>query len=216
MLNEPFFVDDDFRVTPEAYAEYLVTQCDTLVCKSDEKIVGIAVFSDIRAQRSAEFIGWISPAFREGFSNQKVTRSFLHGEVLDYAWNDLKLVKLEAWVYPENTGALALLTNLGFKYVGECAADMKINGELVATMQWELVNPVYRDLDDLPERVKKQPDEDEDDAAEAEGDAIQHDGALAFEPAAAGDSDDEFADEYGADSAAGEDGTTADDGWSYS
>ncbi len=221
-------MDDGFKVTVEQYCEYLVTRCETLICKADDQVAGIAIFSELSA-RSGLFIGWIAPEFREGFANQKVTRSLLHGDVLDYAWSDLKLIRLEARCHPSNSGAMSLLANLGFSYVGTCRADMLIDGTLSDTLLWDLVNPDYQVVEDLPvkERTSKlqetsfglgwNDDEDEDDATGAETEySLESDGAESTEPEATSDDDDEPAVKHGTAGATGAVGFSADSGWTTS
>lgn len=189
-------------VPAETYCRFMVRTQETLICKRDADVVGLACFSEIVPGRSATFLGWIAPGAREGFGNQKMMRSFLHDDVLGYAWNTLKLIRLEARCHPGNHAAVSLLKNAGFRMVGTCQADLLLHGQLCATLLWELVNPavVIDDEDGLPETTREIEEiEEHHGSAEAEDefdDAVDFDEPTTVSPADL--SDNEFARLYGA------------------
>ncbi|HIA51284.1 MAG TPA: N-acetyltransferase [Candidatus Melainabacteria bacterium] len=149
MLSEPNFIDDMFRIPVADYLKYLVLSCETLLVQDDQEgVMGAAVFSDVLPGRHAEFGGYIVPAFREGASipRLRAVRKAMHEDVLDYAWNDLKLVKLTSRVAKINKSAIRLLENLGFRRVGELRYEMQLSGSLVDMFLYELINPTYTEI----------------------------------------------------------------------
>lgn len=154
MLQEPNFIDDLFRIPIAQYLEYLVLHCETMVVEHEGSVMGAAVLSDLIPGRRAEFGGWIHPTFREGLTNQKLVRSAMFGDVLDYAWNDLKLVKLTARCAKINKPAIRLLRNIGFRLIGESELDMQVLGNLVDTLHFECINPNFKEIFNGWRRIK--------------------------------------------------------------
>lgn len=147
MMQEPYFMDDAFRVPLEDYLKHLVLFNETLICTNEGEVMGAAVFSDVVPGRKAVFAGWINPEWRSGspFARQKLVRETFN-DVLSYAWDDLKLVKLTSQCATINRPAIRLLENLGFKRVGTVRYELQIMSELVDMFQYELINPIYVEL----------------------------------------------------------------------
>lgn len=201
ILAEPLFLDDFHRVEPEVYCNFLVHSAETLICKNGSEVVGVGCFSEVVPSRSATFFGWITPAARAGFGGQKMMRSFLHEDVLDYAWNTLKLIRLEARCHPDNKAAASLLENAGFRMVGRLSSDLLIYGNLSDTLLWELVNPNYA-IEPVQERVRGSVDGQPEAEEQQQLDDDADDDVEVGEPDDSG-SDYEFARIYGAASSAG-------------
>ena len=143
MLQEPMMFDDQHRLPLDELLQQLVMTSEVLVCVDGDDIVGVAIFYDVCVTHSAHFGGWVSPKYRQGFSNQKLVREFLCDNVMDYAWNDLKLIRVESKVAHENVSAHSFARHAGFDSVGYLTMEMAFFGRLCDSVIYEAVNPAY-------------------------------------------------------------------------
>ena len=107
-----------------------------LVCHLDTgKIVGVVNFSQI-------FYGGFQNAYLSyyvdvNFSGQGLMSQGVH-LAIDYAFDTLKLHRLEANIQPENKRSINLVKRLGFTQEGFSQRYLKINGEWRDHERWAL------------------------------------------------------------------------------
>lgn len=65
--------------------------------------------------------------------------------LVDYAFTDLQLHRLQASVLPDNTGSQKVLTNLGFSHFGTAPDYLFIQGRWRTHDLYQLINPAYGD-----------------------------------------------------------------------
>jgi len=153
MMDEQYLIDDMYRTDIDDYLKRLVTGCETLIFLDVKAVVGIAIFNNIVVGRSAEFAGWVAPEYRSpNYQGQKAVKLFADEDVLDYAWNELKLVKMEARVATSNLPGQSFMKNVGFARIGEIAVDLQFYDQLFDSVLFELVNPAFR-LPPVEERI---------------------------------------------------------------
>ena len=61
--------------------------------------------------------------------------------VLDYAFRDLKLHRIEAGVMPHNAGSIRVLEKVGFEREGLSKKNVRINGEWEDHLHLAIINP---------------------------------------------------------------------------
>ena len=127
--------------TPEAYARFLqgsrrASVCAFLVCRIDDRrIVGVCNLSQIlRSNLQQAFLGyWVGAAFAgRGYMTEA-----LH-LVLRYAFENLKLHRIEANVQPENGNSKALLLRAGFRLEGFSPRYLKVLGRWRDHERWAI------------------------------------------------------------------------------
>jgi ribosomal-protein-alanine N-acetyltransferase len=118
-----------FRARLEAYARDLHTGEAWpffILRKADDALVGaIRLFNVRRGVAESGVIGyWIGqPHARQGYMAEAVAA------VIAFAFEDLRLHRLEAACMPENVGSARLLLKSGFREEGYAPAYLKINGD---------------------------------------------------------------------------------------
>lgn len=145
MFSEPMIVDQSIRPNRiEQLIEFLVFNCETVICKDGDDVVGIGVFFNVAPGRQATLIGWIAPQYRKGgISAAQKIKEFWNDGVMAYAWDSLNLKKVEAKCCELNRRALAFALKAGFKAVGFCRLDYMIEETLYGSVLFECLNPAY-------------------------------------------------------------------------
>lgn len=125
--------------TPEAYARYLQygrreSVCACLVCRSEDlRIIGVCNLSQIflRNLKNA-FLGyWVGAAFAgQGYMTEALEL------LLTYAFEKLRLHRIEANIQPENMDSKALAARIGFRMEGFSPRYLKIAGRWKDHERW--------------------------------------------------------------------------------
>ena len=96
-----------------------------LVRHDDEALLGAITLDHIRRgpAQSGTIGYWIGQRFaRQGYMREAI------GGLVDHAFRDLDLSRIEAACLPENVASRALLEKSGFKYEGVAQSYLQING----------------------------------------------------------------------------------------
>lgn len=96
-----------------------------IVRRDDEHLLGGATLSNLRrgVAQSASLGYWIAaPYARQGFMTEAL------GGVLDFAFDDLALHRIDAACLPNNLASQALLQRIGFAKEGYAREFLRING----------------------------------------------------------------------------------------
>lgn len=99
-----------------------------LVDRKDQSFVGAIGFNDWEQQhRKAEFGLWLLPAYwKQGYIQEATPKVF------QYAFEEMKLHRIEAFVESENKASQTALTRLGFQHEG-CMRDAEFkNGRFIS------------------------------------------------------------------------------------
>ena len=94
--------------------------------EGDDRLVGACNLTSVKrgSMQSAHIGYWIGEHYsRNGFARAAVRAS------LKFAFEDLKLHRVEAAVQPENTASISLLEKTGFKLEGTARGLLKIDGK---------------------------------------------------------------------------------------
>ena len=127
--------------TPEAYASYLQyarrkSVCACLICRTgDLRIIGVCNLSQIfLGNLKSAFLGyWIGAKFAgQGYMTEAL------GLVLSYAFEDLRLHRIEANVQPDNLNSKALVARLGFRLEGFSPRYLKVAGRWKDHERWAI------------------------------------------------------------------------------
>ncbi len=127
--------------TPEAYARYLENSrrpsvCTFVICRvEDQRIIGVCSLSQqIRGNlRQASLGYWVGAVF----SGRGYMTDALH-LVLHYAFENLKLHRVEANIQPENRDSKGLVARLGFRLVGFAPRYLKVVGRWREHERWAI------------------------------------------------------------------------------
>ncbi|GAA0765843.1 GNAT family N-acetyltransferase [Clostridium subterminale] len=117
----------------ESYIKYLKSITDDscielgIFNRSTDEFIGVVSLSNINYQYENGEIGyWIRKKFwNKGYAKEATQM------LIRYAFQKLNLVRIYATLQKENTGSLALLTNLGFQIEGLMRKSVKNKGKLV-------------------------------------------------------------------------------------
>jgi ribosomal-protein-alanine N-acetyltransferase len=104
--------------------------------KKDGTIVGVVNLNEIvRGVFESAFLGyWVGADFQgQGYMKQGLSL------VLDFAFGQLGLHRLEANIMPENTASLALVQALGFQREGFSPSYLKIAGQWRDHERWAII-----------------------------------------------------------------------------
>lgn len=94
--------------------------------EGDDRLVGACNITSVKrgSMQSAHIGYWVGEHYsRNGFARAAVRAS------LRFAFDDLKLHRVEAAVQPENTASISLLEKTGFKLEGTARGLLKIDGK---------------------------------------------------------------------------------------
>ena len=127
--------------TPEAYARYLqnsrrASVCAFVICLvEDQRIIGVCNLSQIfRGKLQHAFLGyWVGAAF----SGRGYMTDALH-LALRYAFEKLKLHRIEANIQPENIDSRRLVARVGFRLVGLYPRYLKVVGRWRDHERWAI------------------------------------------------------------------------------
>jgi [ribosomal protein S5]-alanine N-acetyltransferase len=127
--------------TPEAYARYLQfsrrkSMCACLVCRSEDSgIIGVCSLSQIfLGNVPYAFLGyWIGAKFsRQGYMTEALNL------LLSYAFETLRLHRIQADIQPENVHSKALAARIGFRIVGFFPRYVKVAGRWKDHERWAI------------------------------------------------------------------------------
>jgi ribosomal-protein-alanine N-acetyltransferase len=113
-----------------------------LVCTvTDDAIVGTLNLSQIfRRKFQNAYLGYqlFAGSTGKGYMTEAV------GLALRFAFNDLKLHRIEASVQPSNTASIAVLKRSGFIYEGTASRYLKINGRWRDHERWAIIKENWK------------------------------------------------------------------------
>jgi ribosomal-protein-alanine N-acetyltransferase len=127
--------------TPEAYRRYLQyarrkSVCACLICRNEDfKIIGVCNLSQIfLGNLKSAYIGyWIGAKFAgQGYMTEALDL------VLSYAFESLRLHRIEANIQPENVDSKALVTRIGFRLEGFSPRYLKVAGRWKDHERWAI------------------------------------------------------------------------------
>ena len=127
--------------TPEAYTRYLQysrrkSVCSCLICQiGDLRIIGVCTLSQIFLGnlKSACLGYWIGAKFAgQGYMKEAL------GLLLSYAFEDLRLHRVEANIQPDNLNSKALIARLGFRLEGFSPRYLKVAGRWKDHERWAI------------------------------------------------------------------------------
>lgn len=127
--------------TPEAYARYLQyarrkSVCSCLVCRNeDARIMGVCTLSQIfLGNLKSAYLGyWIGAMFADqGYMTEALDL------LLAYAFETLRLHRVEANIQPENLSSRALVARIGFRMEGFSPRYLKVAGRWKDHERWAI------------------------------------------------------------------------------
>lgn len=108
------------------------------IFKHDDRLIGtINLFQVLRGAIQGAFIGY----FLDKEYNGKGYTTEAAKLVVDYAFNELKLHRIEAGVMPHNIGSIRVLEKAGFHKEGISVKNVKINGKWEDHQMLAIINP---------------------------------------------------------------------------
>lgn len=109
----------------------------------DDRVLGTVTLADLDWKNERAEIGFVvgRAHWRKGYANKAVRL------LLDHAFGDLGLHRIEADVDPRNEGSLRLLENLGFQREGYLPERHLIDGERQDTVFLGLLAPAWKERD---------------------------------------------------------------------
>ena len=132
----------EYPTTIEKFAEYLrrrdmPDQEGFLVCDlASGAIAGVInINSIVRGFFQSGYLGYYvgEPFARRGYMTEGMSL------VIRYAFDEMKLHRLEANIQPENVASIALVRTLGFRLEGFSPRYLRINGEWRDHERWALL-----------------------------------------------------------------------------
>ncbi|WP_163100302.1 GNAT family N-acetyltransferase [Peribacillus alkalitolerans] len=105
--------------------------------ETDELIGTINLFQVIRGSLQSAFIGY----FLDNSLNGKGYTTEAAQLIVDYAFNELNLHRIEAGVMPHNIGSIRVLEKAGFHKEGIAIKNVKINGKWEDHQVLAIINP---------------------------------------------------------------------------
>ncbi|MED2947745.1 GNAT family protein [Bacillus subtilis] len=105
---------------------------------SDDRLIGtVSLFQIIRGALQTAFIGY----FLDKAHNGKGIMTEAVRLVVDFAFHELKLHRIEAGVMPRNLGSMRVLEKAGFHKEGIARKNVKINGVWEDHQVLAILNP---------------------------------------------------------------------------
>ena len=107
--------------------------------KEDDTLVGaISLFQIMREDLQSAFIGYFLDQSHNGrgYATEAVEL------IVDFAFNELKLHRIEAGVMPHNLASIKVLEKAGFLKEGIARKNVKINGKWEDHQVLAIINPV--------------------------------------------------------------------------
>ena len=132
----------EYPTTVDKFREYLrrralPDQEGFLVCdRQSGAIAGVInINSIVRGFFQSGYLGYYvgEPFARRGYMTEGLSL------VIRYAFDELKLHRLEANIQPENVASIALVRKLGFRHEGFSPRYLRINGEWRDHERWALL-----------------------------------------------------------------------------
>ncbi|OIK09292.1 alanine acetyltransferase [Bacillus sp. MUM 116] len=109
------------------------------IFKDDGTLIGtINLFQVVRGSLQSAFIGY----FLDKIHNGKGYTTEAVKLLVDYAFNELKLHRIEAGVMPHNIGSIRVLEKAGFHKEGIAIKSVKINGKWEDHQVLAVINPL--------------------------------------------------------------------------
>ena len=96
-----------------------------IIRRNDQRLIGALTLDGIQfgPAKNGRVGYWIGPEFaRQGYMSEALTL------VVNYAFRDLDLSRIEAACLPENQASRGVLEKCGFKYEGVAQSYLQING----------------------------------------------------------------------------------------
>jgi ribosomal-protein-alanine N-acetyltransferase len=127
--------------TPEAYARHLQycrrkSVCACLVCRTDDfRMMGVCNLSQIfLGNLKSAYLGyWIGATFAgQGYMTEALDL------LLSYAFETLRLHRVEANIQPENAHSKALVVRIGFRMEGFSPRYLKVAGRWKDHERWAI------------------------------------------------------------------------------
>jgi ribosomal-protein-alanine N-acetyltransferase len=104
----------------------------------DHSLIGtINLFQVLRGSLQSAFIGY----FLDKLHNGKGYTTEAVKLIVEYAFNELKLHRIEAGVMPHNIGSIRVLEKAGFHTEGIAQKNVKINGKWEDHQMLAILNP---------------------------------------------------------------------------
>jgi [ribosomal protein S5]-alanine N-acetyltransferase len=139
--NEDFYTLESQRKRLQMLAENAKQDLDYyfgIFSKEDNRLIGtINLFSVIRGSIQSAFVGY----FLDEKHNGKGLTTEAVKLIVKYAFDELKLHRVEAGVMPHNLGSIRVLEKAGFEKEGLARKNVKINGKWEDHQQMAIVNP---------------------------------------------------------------------------
>jgi [ribosomal protein S5]-alanine N-acetyltransferase len=106
---------------------------------ADDELIGtINLFQVLRGSLQSAFIGY----FLDKKHNGKGYTTEAAKLLVDYAFSELKLHRIEAGVMPHNIGSIRVLEKAGFHKEGIAVKNVKINGKWEDHQVLAIINPL--------------------------------------------------------------------------
>nr|WP_310257385.1 GNAT family protein [Fictibacillus barbaricus] len=139
--DEKFYTLDGQRDRLERLVTYALDDTDyyfgIFTCGDNKLIGSINLFSVMRGSIQSAFVGY----FLDKKQNGKGYTTEAVKLIVKYAFDELKLHRVEAGVMPHNLGSIRVLEKAGFEKEGLARKNVKINGKWEDHQQMAIVNP---------------------------------------------------------------------------
>ncbi|OCN04474.1 hypothetical protein A4S06_02335 [Erysipelotrichaceae bacterium MTC7] len=106
----------------------------------DKELIG--TFDIYQVERGAMQSAWLGYCIDQDFQNMGYGTSAMQ-QVIQLAFQQLKLHRLEAWVMPNNTDSIHLLERCGFEKVGLAKTSIYVHGNWEDHYIYALCNPNF-------------------------------------------------------------------------
>ncbi|OEH94165.1 GNAT family N-acetyltransferase [Bacillus solimangrovi] len=128
---------EELIINNEKYAEQDVSYQFGIFKHSDQLIGTIDLFQIQRGSLQSAFIGY----FLDKAQNGKGYTTEAAQLVVNYAFEELHLHRIEAGVMPHNIGSIRVLEKVGFHKEGIAKQSVKINGKWEDHQMLAIINP---------------------------------------------------------------------------
>jgi ribosomal-protein-alanine N-acetyltransferase len=139
--DEKFYTLEGQRDRLERLVTYAMDDTDYyfgIFTNADNHLIGsINLFSLIRGSIQSAFVGY----FLDEKQNGKGYTTEAVKLIVKFAFDELKLHRVEAGVMPHNLGSIRVLEKAGFEKEGLARKNVKINGKWEDHQQMAIVNP---------------------------------------------------------------------------
>jgi [ribosomal protein S5]-alanine N-acetyltransferase len=139
--KEDFYTLESHRKRLQMFAENAKQDLDYyfgIFSHEDGRLLGtINLFSVIRGSIQSAFVGY----FLDKKHNGKGYTTEAVKLIVKYAFDELKLHRVEAGVMPHNLGSIRVLEKAGFEKEGLARKNVKIKGKWEDHQQMAIVNP---------------------------------------------------------------------------